>query len=66
MRKIPSIAKAIYEKGVLKLLEDIDLKDGERVIIIVKKKPEIDRFVGMLGKASAKELEAYEEEVYSS
>jgi len=61
-----SIAKAIYEKGVLRLLEDIDLKDGEEVIVIVKKKPEIDRFVGILGKASAKELEAYEEEVYRS
>ncbi|MCD6428772.1 MAG: antitoxin family protein [Desulfurococcales archaeon] len=58
------IVKAIYEKGVLKLLENIDLKDGEEVIVIVKRKPNIDKFVGMLGKASAKELEAYEEEVY--
>ncbi len=60
------VAKAIYEKGVLKLLEDIDLKDGEEVIVIVRRKPNIDRFVGILGKASAEELEAYEEEVYSS
>jgi len=59
------VTKAIYEKGVLKLLEDIDLKDGEEVIIIVRRKPNIDRFVGILGKASAEELEAYEEEVYS-
>jgi len=63
---MPSIAKAIYEKGVLRLLEDIDLKDCEEVIVIVKKKPEIDRFVGILGKALAKELEAYEGEVYRS
>ena len=60
------VAKAIYEKGVLKLLENIDLKDGEEVIVIVRRKPNIDRFVGILGKASAEELEAYEEEVYSS
>jgi len=60
------VTKAIYEKGVLKLLEDIDLKDGEEVTVIVRRKPNIDRFVGILGKASAEELEAYEEEVYSS
>ncbi|HDD25832.1 MAG TPA: DUF104 domain-containing protein [Acidilobales archaeon] len=60
------IVKAVYEKGVLKLLEDVDLKDGEEVIIIVRRKPNIDKFIGILGKASAKELEAYEEEVYSS
>ena len=60
------IAKAIYEREVLKLLEDIDLEDDEEVVVIVRKKPNIDKFVGILGKALAKELEAYEEEVYSS
>jgi len=58
--------RARYEKGVLKLLENIDLRDGEEVIVIIKKRPNIDRFVGVLGRASAMELEAYEEEVYSS
>ena len=58
--------RARYEKGVLRPLENVDLKDGEEVIIIIKKRPNIDMFVGVLGKASARELEAYEEEVYSS
>ncbi len=58
--------RARYERGVLKLLENVDLRDGEEVIVIIKKKPNIDKFIGILGKASAKELEAYEEEVYSS
>ncbi len=58
--------RARYEKGVLRPLENVDLKDGEEVIIIIKKRPNIDKFVGVLGKASARELEAYEEEVYSS
>ncbi|MCE4624020.1 MAG: antitoxin family protein [Caldisphaeraceae archaeon] len=57
--------RARYEKGVLKPLENVDLKDGEEVIII-KRRPNIDKFVGVLGRASARELEAYEEEVYSS
>ncbi len=57
--------RAVYEKGVLRLLEKVNLKDGEEVVVIIKKKPSIDRFVGVLGKASAKELESYEEEVYT-
>lgn len=60
------MVRARYEKGVLKPLEKIDLKDGEEVIIIIKKRPNLDRFVGVLGRASARELEAYEEEVYNS
>ncbi len=31
------MVRARYEKGVLKPLEKIDLKDGEEVIIIIKK-----------------------------
>jgi len=58
--------RARYERGVLKLLENVDLRDGEGVIVIIRRKPNIDRFIGILGKASAEELEAYEEEVYSS
>ena len=58
--------RARYEKDVLKPLENVDLKDGEEVIIIIKRRPNIDKFVGVLGRASARELEAYEEEVYNS
>ncbi len=57
--------RARYEKGVLKPLESVDLKDSEEVIIVIKKRPNIDRFVGVLGRASVRELEAYEE-VYNS
>ncbi len=58
--------RARYERGVLKLLGNVDLRDGEEVIVIIRRKPNIDKFIGILGKASAEELEAYEEEVYSS
>ena len=57
--------RAKYERGVLRLLENVNLRDGEEVIVIIRRKPNIERFIGVLGKASAKELEAYEEEVYS-
>ena len=50
---------------MLRPLENVNLKEGEEVIIIIKKRPNIDKFVRVLGKASARELEAYEE-VYSS
>ncbi len=48
------------------MLENTDLRDGEEVIVIIRRKPNIDKFVGILGKALVEELEAYEEEVYSS
>ena len=58
--------RARYERGVLRLLESVDLRDGEEVIVVIRRRPNIERFIGILGKASAKELEAYEEEVYMS
>ncbi len=57
--------RAKYERGVLRLLENVNLRDGEEVIVIIRRKPNIERFIGVLGKASVKELEAYEGEVYS-
>ena len=63
MRSVSITIRARYENGVLKPLQDIGLRDGEEVIVIIKRKPDIDRFIGVLGKASARELEAYEEEV---
>jgi len=59
------VVRAVYEKGVLKLLEKVDLEDGEEVVVVVRRKPSIDKLVGVLGKASSRELEAYEEEVYN-
>jgi len=33
---MPKIIKAVYEKGVFKPLEKVDLRDGERVRIEIK------------------------------
>ena len=65
MKEASLTDRAVYEKGILRLLEKVNLKDGEEAVVVIKKKPGIDRFVGVLGKASAKELESYEEEVYT-
>ena len=39
--------KAIYEEGILKPLEKLDLKEGEEVEIEVKKSP-VERLEGMI------------------
>jgi len=39
--------KAIYEEGILKPLEKLDLKEGEEVEIEVKKSP-VERLGGMI------------------
>ena len=39
--------KAIYEDGILKPLEKLDLKEGEEVEIEVKKSP-VERLEGMI------------------
>ncbi len=39
--------KAIYEEGILKPLEKLDLKEGEEVEIEVKKSP-VERLEGMM------------------
>jgi len=39
--------KAIYEEGILKPLEKLDLKEGEEVEIELKKSP-VERLEGMI------------------
>jgi predicted DNA-binding antitoxin AbrB/MazE fold protein len=60
------VVRARYEGGVLKPLEPLDLEEGEEVVVVIRRRPNIDRLIGILGEASAGELEAYEEEVYTS
>ncbi len=59
------IIEAIYEKGVLKPLEKLDLKEGQRVRIkIIENNIDelIRKYRGCLGKASVEELRELEEE----
>ncbi len=54
------VVEAVYENGVLRPLEDLDLEEGERVKVIVVKR-DLSRYRGVLGKASYEELRRFEE-----
>jgi len=53
--------ECVYEGGVLRPLQDVDFKEGERLKLTVKKF-DISKFYGVLGEGSMEEFEKYEEE----
>ncbi len=59
------IIEAIYEDGVFKPLEKIELRKGQRIKILIQenRKEIIRKYRGLLGKAEVEELKNYEEEV---
>ncbi len=65
MSRTAKVLRARYENGVLKPLEPVDLKDGEEVIVFIRRRSVrevLNKYVGLLGRASAEELKQYEEE----
>jgi predicted DNA-binding antitoxin AbrB/MazE fold protein len=59
------VLRARYENGVLKPLEPVDLRDGEEVIVFIRRRgvrEVLNKYVGLFGKASVEELKQYEEE----
>jgi predicted DNA-binding antitoxin AbrB/MazE fold protein len=59
------VLRARYENGVLKPLEPVDLRDGEEVIVFIRKRSVrevLNKYVGLFGEASVEELKQYEEE----
>jgi predicted DNA-binding antitoxin AbrB/MazE fold protein len=54
---MPKIIEAIYENGVFKPLQKVDLKEGERVKILLKK-IDVEKFVmARLSEEKIRELE---------
>lgn len=53
--------ECIYEGGVFKPLEKVDLEDGT-ILRIKMSRCDLSRFYGILGKASAERLAELEEE----
>ena len=55
------VVRAKYEKGLLKLLEPLDLKEGEEVIVRLETYEDrlrrLRKYRGILGKASKDEIE---------
>jgi len=60
------VIRARYEKGVLKLLDDVDLEEGEEVLVSIKRdvRSILRKYKGALGKASLEELLRLEEEAH--
>jgi len=60
------IIEAIYENGVFKPLEKVDLREGERVKLRVEKdrKEILKNYRGLFGKSTVKELQTLEWEVF--
>ncbi len=60
---VSRIVKAKYEKGVLKLLEPIELKEGEEVLVRVERiedrKRIVDEFYGKRGFAPKELLDEF-------
>ncbi len=55
------VIECIYECGVFKPLEKVDLKEGTRLKIKVGR-PDLSKYYGILGKASIEELSELEGE----
>ena len=65
MSRTAKVLRARYENGVLKPLEPVDLRDGEEVIVFIRKRSVrevLNKYVGLFGEASVEELKQYEEE----
>jgi len=58
------VVRARYEDGVLKLLEPVDLEEGEVVVVSIQRdiRALIRKYRGALGKSSLEELLQLEEE----
>jgi len=66
---VTSMSKVIrvrYEKGVLRPLEPLDLREGEEVKIRIERsiREELKDLIGVLGESSEEELERYLEEAW--
>ena len=63
-----SLAKMVrvrFEKGVLKPLEPLEFREGEELVVFIRKRrvrEVLEKHVGVFGRADVEELKKYEEE----
>ncbi|ALU11484.1 hypothetical protein EYM_01505 [Ignicoccus islandicus DSM 13165] len=62
------VIRVRYEKGVLKPLEPVKLREGEEVRIRIEEniRERLKGIIGILGESSEEELERYLEEAWQS
>ncbi len=60
------VIRVRYERGVLKPLEPVELREGEEVRVRIEKnlRERLKDLIGILGESSEKELERYLEEAW--
>ncbi len=59
------VIRVRYERGVLKPLEPVELKEGEELVVFIRRRrvrEVLNKYVGIFGKADLEELRKYEEE----
>lgn len=59
------VIRVKYEDGVLKPLDKVDFREGEELVVFVRRrrvKEVLERFTGIFGEADAGELKLLEEE----
>jgi len=58
---LSKVIRVRYEKGVLKPLEPVDLREGEEVRIKIERRvrERLKDLIGILGESSQEELERY-------
>ncbi|AKG92253.1 MULTISPECIES: antitoxin family protein [Geoglobus] len=59
---MPKVVEAVYENGVLRLLEKVNLKEGEKIKVEIKR--EIDHLKGKYGKMKGDELLKLRDEIH--
>ena len=61
---MPRVIRVRYEKGVLKLLSNVNLEEGREYKVVVEEDIDelIKKYRGVLGKSSAEEFRELEEE----
>ena len=59
--KLSKAVRAVYKNGVLKLLEPVELEEGEEVLVKLERYEDrvkrLRKYRGVLGKASKEEVE---------
>jgi len=63
---LSKIVRVRYEKGVLKPLEPLEFREGEELVVFIRRRrvsEVLEKYVGIFGRADVEELKKYEEEV---
>jgi len=62
---LSKVVRVRYEKGVLKPLEPLEFREGEELVVFIRKRRVseiLEKYVGIFGRADVEELKKYEEE----